>query len=518
MSLAHDHRIEILTPAALAVSTWTDQLESLLDNTTQLPDGRLGVHWTLANAQKLALAGFDPPSPLRHTHKWHVQPFAHQIRTAEFISVHRRCGVWSAQGTGKTLSAIAACDYLLSRGAVRRVLILCPLSVMRVAWCADMNNFAPHRRITVAHGTKDKRIAAIDAESEFVVMNFDGIKLMESHLKGKFDMIVADEANAFKNFRSDRSKVLRRLLTKDTRLVLMTGTPASQSPEDAYGLAKLLDNPQCPAYFSTWQAAVMTQITQFKWRAKPDAPQRVAEILKPSIRFRKEDCLDLPEQMYVDRATEMGVEQKKVYEQLRKEALIALGSGDKLTAANAGAMLNKLLQISSGAVKTSDGGVLEVECKDRFNDLVDIVTGTTRKFIIFANYRAPIAMLHRMLRELHIETATITGDTPMNVRSTLFNAFQIEHSPLRGLVIQPAAAAHGVTLTAADTVVWWGPPASVELYKQANDRPHRIGQKNPVTIFHLSSSPAEAKMYKLLRQNIAVHEKIVDLFGEIARD
>lgn len=513
----HDPRIEIVGDTAIRVRTPSaDQLAELLDRTQKTDDGLL-VHWTLDNAVRLGLAGFDPPTPFRIGYTWNVKPYDHQIRTAEFITAHMRCGVWNQQGTGKTISAIAAVDYLLKRRRVQRVLVLAPVSVMHSAWVADFVTAAPARTVGVAHGTLAKRLAVIKSEVEIVVMNIDGLLFVPTSdmLAAGFDMVVVDEANAFKNSQTKRYRALAKIIKPETRLVLMTGTPASQSPTDAYGLSRLLGNPQCPKYMSTWRDHVMVQQSRFRWTPKPDAPQRVAEILKPSIRFTKEQCLDLPERVYMDRHVGLSEEQAKHYAKLKKEMVLSLDDGE-ITAANAAVLLSKLLQISSGAVYAGVGEPVVLDYSPRFNELLSIIEGTEEKVLVFAMYRSIIEDLVVKLTDAGHPAMAIHGDVTANERRNLIFQFQnTDH--LRVLVLQPQAAAHGLTLTRADTTVWWSPTPSVEMYQQGNDRFHRIGQTNRCTVIHLTGSAAETKLYSTLRGNLNIHEATVGLFTDIAR-
>lgn len=137
-------------------------------------------------------------------------------------------------------------------------------------------------------------------------------------------------------------------------LWMMTGTPAAQSPVDAFGLAKLVNPSAVPRFFSSFRDMVMQKVTNFKWVPKENATDTVFKALQPAIRFTKEECLDLPDMVYVKRTVEMTRQQKKYYKQL-KDTMVMQAAGEQITAANAAVNMNKLLQISSGAVYTDDG-------------------------------------------------------------------------------------------------------------------------------------------------------------------
>ena len=147
---------------------------------------------------------------------------------------------------------------------------------MYSAWQADILNTAMHRSVSVAHGPAHKRTKVIEGLYEFVIINYDGVAIVKDDIiKGGFDLIVVDEANAYKSPQTARWKTLAKLLKPETRLWMMTGTPASQSPVDAYGLAKLVCPQNVPKFAMAWRDKVMYQVTRFKWIPKPNAKNEV---------------------------------------------------------------------------------------------------------------------------------------------------------------------------------------------------------------------------------------------------
>jgi hypothetical protein len=211
---------------------------------------------------------------------------------------------FNEQGTGKTASVIWAADYLMKRGDIKRVLVLCPLSIMKSAWQQDLFKFAMHRSCSVAHGAAKQREKIIAAGAEFVIINFDGLAIVKDQIIAEgFDLIVIDEANAYKNAQTNRWKTIKQIVNAlNPRIWMLTGTPAAQSPLDAYGLAKLADGPNCPKFYGQYREQVMMKVTQFKWVPKPHSQDVVHSILQPAIRFEKKDCLDLPEVTHIPNA------------------------------------------------------------------------------------------------------------------------------------------------------------------------------------------------------------------------
>jgi SNF2 family DNA or RNA helicase len=399
----------------------------------------------------------------------------------------------------------------MKQGKVNRVLVICPLSIMKSAWQQDLFKFAMHRSCSVAHGDAKQRKKIIAAGSQFVIINFDGVAVVkEEIMNGGFDLIVVDEANAYKNPQTTRWKVLRDVAAKSKGLWMLTGTPAAQSPVDAYGLAKLVSPDNVPKYYGLFRDQVMYKVTQFKWVAKPGSQNTVHQALQPAIRFERSQCLDLPPVTHVDREAPLTPQQAKYYN-LLKEKLRVITDGESVTAVNAAVNINKLLQISGGAVYTDTGEVLEFDVSNRLNAVLEVIEEASHKVLVFIPFKHTIDTLNTLLNKHGIQSEIINGDVSVNKRADIVTRFQNNPEP-KVLLIQPQAASHGLTLTAANTIIWYAPVTSVETYLQANARINRPGQHNPMTIVHIKGSEIEDKLYRMLRANINNHEKIIDLY------
>jgi SNF2 family DNA or RNA helicase len=475
------------------------------------------VHWGLEEMQTLAKI-YDHihiPSPITRDYKFPglFTPFKHQIKTASFLTLRDRAFCFNEAGTGKTSSVIWAADYLMTQKLVKRVLVICPLSIMYSAWQADIFKTAMHRTVAVAYGDASRRKKIINGAYEFVIINYDGVNIVQDEIRDLgFDLIVVDEANAYKTATTKRWKTLNKILKPSTKLWMMTGTPASQSPLDAFGLAKLVSPSSVPKFFTAWRDQVMQQVTKFKYVPKPTSRQAVYDALRPAIRFTKAECLDLPPVMYQTREIPLTSQTNKYYESLKKQLLIE-AAGEEISAVNAAAALSKLLQISGGAVYTDKHEVVEFDVSPRFNALMEVMEETEHKVIVFVPFRHTIDIVSRYLTDKGVSNEIINGDVPARQRADIINRFQMSESP-RVLVIQPQSASHGVTLTAANTVVFWSPVMSVETYLQCVARIDRVGQKNSMTVVHLQGSEVERKMYAMLQGKVDLHEKLVDLYKQ----
>jgi len=440
-------------------------------------------------------------------------PFEHQKTTAEFLTTNRRAFCFNEQGTGKTASVIWAVDYLMTLGLVKRVLVICPLSIMKSAWQNDLFKFAIHRTVSVAYGAARKRKEIVEAGAEFVIINFDGVNIVKKEIMaGGFDLIVVDEASAYKNAQTERWKDLRDLTKVIKGLWMLTGTPAAQSPVDAYGLAKLVNPTQVSPFFGQFRDTVMMKLTMYKWIPKPTAELIVHKALQPAIRFEKADCLDLPPVTFVERDAPLTPQQLKFYNILKKQMMIE-AAGEEVSAVNAAVQINKLLQIAGGAVYTDTGEVVEFDVSSRLNVVQEVIEESSHKVLVFVPFTHTIELLEKHLSKNNITCEVINGSVSVNKRSDIVKKFQEQTEP-KVLIIQPKAASHGLTLTAANTIIWYAPCTSVETYLQANARIDRPGQVNNMTVVHIKGSPIEAKMYTMLQGNINNHQKVIDLYKQ----
>ncbi len=490
------------------------QLAAAIPKSKHLGDNNVLVRWGVTETHILNGMNIKVPSPIYGRYSWpgRYKPMAHQKVTSAFLTMHKRALCLSEQGVGKTLSAIWAADFLMEQGLVKKALVVCPVSIMDVAWRADLFNAAMHRSVGIAYGSADRRKKVVAERPDFLIVNYDGLGIIKPEIAASgYDLIIVDECTFVKNVQTKRWKTLNSLVRPDTWLWLMTGTPAAQGPEDAYGLAKLVNPAGVPRFFSAWRDMVMVNVTRFRWEPRPNATDIVFKALQPSIRFTKEECLDLPDMTYVKRDVPL-TQQQQVYYKKLKNRMVMEAAGETVTAVNAAVAMNKLLQISCGAVYTDDKESVEFDIAPRYAVLREVLDEAPHKVLVFVPFRHVMDILQEKLSKDGITAAVIRGDVAVSDRTDIFRAFQTDRDP-RVLLIQPQSAAHGVTLTAASTIVWWSPTASLETYSQANARVHRTGQTNKCTVVQLQGSPVERRVYKLLDDKIDVNTKLVEMFS-----
>jgi SNF2 family DNA or RNA helicase len=511
--------LEIIDDKALLIRTRTP--EKIL---TAIPKSELVgkvqdlhevlVRWDIDEARVLKNLNIkDVPSPITKQYEWTglYKPFKHQEKTAEFLTLHKRAFVFNEAGTGKTAATIWAADYLMKKKKVKKALIICPLSIMESAWLGDLFRIAMHRSAAIAYGAAARRKEIIKGDYDFVIINYDGVEIVVDEIvEAGFDLIICDEASALKNVSTRRWKKISSIVKMNTWLWLMTGTPAAQSPLDAYGMAKLVSPDRVPRTAGAWRDMVMSNVTQYRWVPKPRSKEMVFKALQPAIRFTKAECLDLPEVTYITRDVELTAQQKRYYQELKSEMLFT-AAGEEVTAINAASSINKLLQISCGAVYTDGQQVLEFDVSPRLRVLKEVLDETEHKTLVFVPYRHTIELVKAFLEKNEVTSEIINGDVSPGKRAEIFNKFQTQSDP-KVLIIQPQAASHGVTLTAADNVVFWSPVTSLETYLQCIARIDRVGQKNKMTVTHLQGSDVERKLYKALHERKNLHSEMVDMY------
>jgi SNF2 family DNA or RNA helicase len=330
--------------------------------------------------------------------------------------------------------------------------------------------------------------------------------------KAGFDLIVVDEASAYKTASTKRWKTLAKLLRPSTRLWMLTGTPAAQSPLDAFGLSKLVSPNLVPKFFTAWRDKVMFQATQFKWVPRPTATQTVFDALQPAIRFTKAECLDLPDVVYQTREVPLSPQVVKYYKELKNQMLIE-AAGEEISAVNAASKLTKLLQISGGAVYTDTREVVEFDVSPRLREMMDVINEASHKVLIFVPYSHTIELVCNHLTSKGVTNDVINGAVSASNRRAIIDRFESTDEP-KVLVIQPKAGSHGITLVSADTIIFWSPVMSVETYLQCIARIDRLGQVNKMLVVNLQGSEVERKMYEMLQGKVNDHTKLVDLYKE----
>jgi SNF2 family DNA or RNA helicase len=467
--------------------------------------------------------GINAPSPILHYYDWpgRFTPYDHQKQTAAFLTLQHRGLVLNEIGTGKTQSALWAADYLIKVGKVKKVLIISPLSTLERVWGDGIFTGLTHRKFVVLHGTAEKRLKLLGHDVEFYICNHDGFPIIADKASGMFDLVLVDEGAVFRNPSTKRFKHFRKWLDNNpsTRLWLMTGTPTPNEPTDAWALAKLVNSPHCTKTFTAFREQVMMKIGQWKFVPRPESVEIVKHILQPAVRYTRDECFDLPETIIQTRQVELTAEQKKHYTQMLKHFVVELAkervTGGTITAVNEAVKIQKLVQIACGVAYGDDGQNIEIDCSPRVNLVKEVIEEAGEKVILFVPLTGTLHMLERELSK-HWTVGVVNGAVSANQRNQIFHGFQNERDP-HVLIAHPGTMAHGLTLTTASTIIWYGPINSNEVYVQANGRIERIGKKRVSNVIHIESTDLEHKMYERLRNKQKLQGILLDLIQQQTR-
>lgn len=469
--------------------------------------------------------GYTTPAPILAQYNWNNDtPFKTQMTTAALATMHPRGYVLSEMGTGKTRAILHAINFLIATGEIRSALVAAPLSTLTSVW--DMEVFKHFRHLTtsVLYGTKKQRLKALAFQAQIYIINHDGVETILPELlsKQEIDFVVIDELAAYRNATTDRWKAMNLLVNggmkKGSALPLaskpfawgLTGSPTPNEPADAWGQCRLLSPARVPVHFKQFKRQTMLQMSQFRWVPRHEANDIVFEAMQPAVRYKRDDCVELPETSYQDRQVPLSAEQSRVYKQLMQKLKIGFQEGT-VTAANEGVLFSKLLQITTGWVYTTDKKVVALPNQERVDALLEVIDEASTKVIVFVDFTYAAGQLHEILTRNRIHSSLVTGEVPRNARDHIFNAFQNSYSP-RVIVAHPRCMAHGLTLTAANTIVWFSPTTSLETYEQACARITRPGQTQKSLIVHLTGTPVETKLYRQLQRRAKTQGALLEMF------
>jgi SNF2 family DNA or RNA helicase len=327
---------------------------------------------------------------------------------------------------------------------------------------------------------------------------------------------VIDELALMRNQSTDRWKALNAICNKQVKRKVwgLTGSPIPNSPADAYAQVKLVTpfNKKLPKYFGAFRNQVMTQINQFKWVPKADAVDTVHELMQPAVRFSLDECVDLPPQVFLTKKAELSDTQKKAYASMLSSLKAEFEDG-QITAVNEAIKASKLSQIALGVAYDEAGTPVVLPSAPRLEVLLETIEQSEGKVIVFIPYTGALRHVEEFLKSKGITTEVVDGSVSKTDRDRIFGLFQRTNDP-RVLVANPSAMSHGLTLTAATTIVWYGAVHSNEIYQQACARVRRPGQKKTTVIVHIVSTRYEETIYERLKNKQGVQGALLDMMEE----
>ena len=482
----------------------------------------VAVPHELEETRVLRNLGFNAPSPIHYHYQWSgpYTPFKAQSATSAFLTVNPKAFVLNDMGTGKTLATLWAYDYLRQEGLASKMLVISPLSTLERTWADEVFQHFPHLRVSVVYGSKQRRHKMLQQDADIYLINHDGLVNTEGDLQLKgFDTVVIDEIASFRNASTNRWKALNRICRSGAtkRVWGLTGTPTPNAPTDAWAQCRLICPENVPAYHGKFKEMLMKQLSQFRWVARENATDIVANAMQPSIRFSRDECVDLPPCTYVDRAVALTPDQMKAYKEMQN-ALVSEYHSQQVTAVNEAVKMQKLIQIACGVVYDTNGDDVVLPNNPRMDVVQEVIESTNTKTIVFVPFKGVLRNVADQLEKAGLRVGVISGDVPKAKRDDVFDLFQ--NQPLKSphgidvLVAQPAAMSHGLTLTAASTVIWFAPVTSNEVYQQANARITRPGQKQNQLIVNIEGSVVERKVYTRLKSKQSMQGALLDIIRD----
>lgn len=497
---------------------------------------RLGKTRREIDAERLA----EDPAPLL-PYPVKANLYKHQIRGANMAL--RAFGALDAKtpgggfgelfemGCGKTLTTIAVAGALYNLGKIDRVLVVAPTSVCSV-WPHDLNQFATFPwEARVLLGDKKKRLKALNELENwpFKALRIAVINYESTHREGIFealaaykpDLIVCDESQRIKNPSAAQSKALHKLGDAAPFRMILSGTPVQNNAVDLYSQYRFLDPAVYGANFYAFKNryCIMGGYGQHQIVGYRNMDELVEKEHSVAYRVTKEECLDLPQQTFINRYVQFTDAEQAIYEQLRKSSFLELETGENVTATTILTMYLRLMQLTGGFL-TADESTRPKQVNtaklDALADIVDdYVVDAGKKLVIFARFRAEIAAIENLLRLRKIQYGSIYGDVPMEERGKIVEDFQA-NPDTKVFVAQIQTAGLGITLHAASTAVFYSYDYNYANYAQALARIHRIGQHLPVTYIHLVvDGSIDEKILAALENKEDMAKTVVDSWREV---
>lgn len=497
---------------------------------------RLGKTRREIDAERLA----EDPAPLL-PYPVKANLYKHQIRGANMAL--RAFGALDAKtpgggfgelfemGCGKTLTTIAVAGALYNLGKIDRVLVVAPTSVCSV-WPHDLNQFAAFPwEARVLLGDKKKRLKALNELENwpFKALRIAVINYESTHREGIFEalaaykpeLIVCDESQRIKNPSAAQSKALHKLGDAAPFRMILSGTPVQNNAVDLYSQYRFLDPSVYGANFYAFKNryCIMGGYGQHQIVGYRNMDELVDKEHSVAYRVTKEECLDLPQQTFINRYVQFTDAEQAIYEQLRKSSFLELETGENVTATTILTMYLRLMQLTGGFL-TADESTRPKQVNtaklDALADIVDdYVVDAGKKLVIFARFRAEIAAIENLLRLRKIQYGSIYGDVPMEERGKIVEDFQT-NPDTKVFVAQIQTAGLGITLHAASTAVFYSYDYNYANYAQALARIHRIGQRLPVTYIHLVvDGSIDEKILAALENKEDMAKTVVDSWREV---
>lgn len=472
----------------------------------------LAVPFEIDAVRLLRNLGINPPAPIQYYYAWAGgTPFDSQKQTADLLTINKRAYVLSEMGVGKTRAALYAYDYLLSLGLVHSLLVVAPLSSLVTVWQNEVFENFHHLTTAVIYGDRKKRLKLLAQPANIYILNHEGVEVCHHELFARTDIdaLIVDELASYRNSKTSRWRYLKPLVARSAYCWGLTGSPTPNEPTDAYGQVKLLTPERVGISFKGFKDQTMRQLGPFRWIARDNANDIVYETMRPSIRFTRDQCFDLPPTTYSARDVPLNAACTKAYKQMFDSLSVQVRT-KQITAANEGVKLSKLLQLACGFAYDADGKGHYIGGAARIKEIIGLIDSAGAKVIVFAPFRYYVEILAGVLSKRY-SVGMIHGDVPKGKRDEIFSLFKKSTDP-HVLVAHPKTMSHALTLVSADTIIWAAPHTSPETYEQANARITRAGQTRNTYIVHVQSTKAEKQVYDRVKRKLKSQGVLLEMF------
>ncbi len=442
-------------------------------------------------------------------------PHDYQRYATEYIESHPAAAVFLDMGLGKTSITLTALNNLLfDYFAVHRILVVAPLRVARNTWSDEIEKWEHLHNLTfaIAVGSEKERLEALKKQADITMINRENLQWLieKSGQPFEYDMVVIDELSSFKNHQAKRFKALMKVRPKVKRIVGLTGTPSSNGLIDLFAEFKILDMGMRLGRFigqyrnTYFKPDKVNGPIVYSYKPLPGAEDAIYEKISDiTISMKAADHLKMPELVNTKYMVHLSEKEKKKYEDMKAELVLALPEGE-ITAANAASLSGKLSQMANGAVYADDESILPIHDR-KLDALEDIIESANGKPILIAYwFKHDLMRIEQRLTEKKIPFQKLDSDASMK---------KWNRGELPVALIHPASAGHGLNLqSGGSTIVWFGITWSLELYQQTVARLYRQGQSSgTVTVIHiLTEGTVDEKIMKALADKDSTQSALID--------
>jgi SNF2 family DNA or RNA helicase len=467
-------------------------------------------------------------------YRFKTKPYEHQLVALEKSWDKEEYAYFMEMGTGKSKVLIDNIGILYDKGKINAAMIIAPKGVYRNWLSSEIPTHMPshiqYKSVlwtASTSKTKDKEYQSLfetDYDLHIFIINVEalstprGMTFARKFLSCHNTLIAVDESTTIKTPKAARTRNIISIAGLAKYRRILTGSPITKSPLDLYTQCKFLNEHLLgfSSYYS-FQNRYACMVDRWFGGRKVSvikSYQRLDELSKSiepfSYRVLKEDCLDLPDKIYIKREIDLTEEQLKMYQSMKIVAMAAL-KGKVVKAPHVLTQLMRLHQITCGHVMTESGEIVDIE-NNRLKELNDILEEVEGKVIIWSHYTHDIRKISAELKKNYGEDSVVEyyGETESEIRQKSIDKFQDPRSSVRFFVGNPQTGGYGITLTAANTVIYYSNGYDLEKRLQSEDRAHRIGQKKSVTYIDLiAEKTVDEKIVKALRKKINIASEVL---------